>query len=466
MLGCSSAPEPLVDGSRLKAMWWQDGDGHHIAPAGDGWYDSQLKIPCTPGGADDGRLRCLPKTFVGATGSAQEYADPGCTQPAIGGGFPVPAPGSSCHLSFDPVATGWARGPAPPPSCGSSYPWVQIGTVLPAGAMVYRRDTSGMCAPSGALPAGYAYTISAPVPASTFVAFADPVPFDGGRLRPAWRVADDGARSQAGVWDAMRNEACVPDRAADGRLRCLPSATSISFVDPACSQPAVISSGVGICGYGGPRYGVTTSQAADCEPQTSSIYQVGDELPAPGMVYFGTPGQCQGYAASGARAWAVGAEVPPDAFAELTEKQLTHGRVVETVLAWGDDVLVRGRKLHDTELDVDVEPSPLSPTVNVLLPVDRLHGDPYYVDAGCTQAVAVTGGTCGFSPSVMTVDSDDANGCFVRKAYPVGPVVSPSALYQGRPGACQQVALPSAPLVALGAELPPETFVRIGVAQP
>src|SRR5580704_11020745 len=83
MAGCGSSgksaaggiPAPFSSGSRLKAQYYDGGDG---AVSFVGWQDTLLGVPCTFSYAEDDVWRCMPSTqFV-----EERFVDAQCTQPA------------------------------------------------------------------------------------------------------------------------------------------------------------------------------------------------------------------------------------------------------------------------------------------------------------------------------------------------------------------------------------------------
>jgi hypothetical protein len=145
--GANSAGLGYENGTRLVARNMVAADG---ASQFWGWYDSELKIECNFGKAEDGETRCLPsgpQTFEGTLGA--RYSDAGCTQLVVTAG-PSCAPKPTHANKYD--------------ACGQNRTVYAIGDNV---GTVYQ-GTPGDCTASGPSDSVY-YEVGAKLPASGFV---------------------------------------------------------------------------------------------------------------------------------------------------------------------------------------------------------------------------------------------------------------------------------------------------------
>lgn len=160
---------------------------------------------------------------------------------------------------------------------------------------------------------GIGGSITDPVPPAN----AEPAP--GSRLKPRYRLGDDGAKEflAGSWWDAQRGEECSFGPAADGKIRCLPAATDFRYyADASCTTPMVLLQGA--CTP--PKYGLSTTDAAcGLDPGASHIYSIGAAT-TPAMIYGKSGASCFaiGPASSDYQYYTVGAEVPASSFVAST----------------------------------------------------------------------------------------------------------------------------------------------------
>jgi hypothetical protein len=154
-----------------------------------------------------------------------------------------------------------------------------------------------------------------PVPSAS----ADPT--SGSRLKPKYRVADDGAKEYlAGLWyDSQRGEDCSFATAADGVERCLPQGAGFGFYgDMGCTMPiAAVQSGCAA-----PKYAVHTVATACGDDLGVHVYAAG--APATLTTVYAQSGHscfAAGTAsASGYTYYSVGAEVAATSFVAAATK--------------------------------------------------------------------------------------------------------------------------------------------------
>ena len=166
---------------------------------------------------------------------------------------------------------------------------------------------------SGILDSGIGDALTDPVGS----AHADPAA--GSRLKPKYRVGEDGAKEYlAGLWfDSQRNEDCSFAIAGDGKTRCLPQGTEFRYyADASCETPMVLLQNA--CSP--PKYAVSSIEAAcGLDPSAMRVYAV-DQPTTPAMIYGKQGASCFaiGPSASDYQYFTVGAEVPASAFVAAT----------------------------------------------------------------------------------------------------------------------------------------------------
>ncbi|MFT3776543.1 MAG: hypothetical protein QM820_65210 [Minicystis sp.] len=163
------------------------------------------------------------------------------------------------------------------------------------------------------LDSGIADALTDPVPP------ANAEPAAGSRLKPKYRLGDDGAKEYlAGLWfDSMRNEDCSFTLAADGKTRCLPQGSEFRYyADASCATPMVLLQNACTA----PKYATSNTDAAcGLDPSAIHIYAI-DQPTTPQMIYGKSGGSCFaiGPAAADYAYFTVGAEVPASSFVAAT----------------------------------------------------------------------------------------------------------------------------------------------------
>jgi hypothetical protein len=150
----------------------------------------------------------------------------------------------------------------------------------------------------------------------------------GTRLKAKILTFADGAQGFQGWFDSARNEDCYVTNASDGKQRCLPLnglayVSNVYFADAACTQRAFLEQLTGGCTGGPiPKYAAEANQG--CGPGTFKYFPV-TGLATLAQVYVKSGASCTAIgspAERSLRALAVGAEVPPSAFVEVTNVTL------------------------------------------------------------------------------------------------------------------------------------------------
>jgi hypothetical protein len=163
--------------------------------------------------------------------------------------------------------------------------------------------------PDGTLPDGGKVVQSAPGTGGT----------SGTRLKARTYNAEDGSQQFIGWFDSQRNENCGFQMAADGKIRCLPSGTSVEagfFGDTGCTQPlATMQTGCA------PPASYALADASDpgaCEPRRFKVLTLGAKHA--GDAYRGAPGSCiKNTLPVGTDLYDTGAEVPASSLVAATE---------------------------------------------------------------------------------------------------------------------------------------------------
>jgi hypothetical protein len=140
-------------------------------------------------------------------------------------------------------------------------------------------------------------------------------PQSGSRLKPNYRVGDDGSKEYVpgSWWDTQRSETCSFATASDGKDRCLPDGAAVSaYSDSNCTAGIAALK----TGCAAPKYGVTATQDSCHEGSVGlSIYSIGATTQVTTLyVLSGTSCLAAGPAPSGFDFYTIGSEVPANSF--------------------------------------------------------------------------------------------------------------------------------------------------------
>lgn len=140
-------------------------------------------------------------------------------------------------------------------------------------------------------------------------------PQSGSRLKPNYRVGEDGSKEfvPGSWWDTQRSEICAFATASDGKDRCLPDGSPVSaFSDSACTSGIVAMKS----GCTAPKYGVAVTQDACHEGSVGlTLHSIGTTTQVTTLyVMSGTSCLAAGPAPGGFDFYTVGAEVPANSF--------------------------------------------------------------------------------------------------------------------------------------------------------
>lgn len=137
---------------------------------------------------------------------------------------------------------------------------------------------------------------------------------NGSRLRARVLAGADGLRLPLGsAFDSVLGFDCGYSLATDGERRCMPFAGTVQYLDAACTQRVT-----GACSL--PDYASETAAQVDaCSPASTTVYEVGAQIPTPAAVYVKLGASClmSAPAAPPFAYFSVGAVVDPSEFVAL-----------------------------------------------------------------------------------------------------------------------------------------------------
>jgi hypothetical protein len=435
-------PAPFSSGSRLKAQYYDGGDG---AVSFVGWQDTLLGVPCTFSYAEDDVWRCMPTTpFV-----EESFVDAQCTQPAawnLCAGAPPP------YMPIGETTACPAPAYAGPQTASAMF---AIGaTPLPSPTYIGGPGSCQPVDPSTIVGAVYPITHVDP---SKFVAATLSLQSLSDGLAVSFLTAADGATQFLAPYDTKRSMPCGKDVHSNA---CLPSAplpivgpepdagcsSEVIAVDPrACVQTDLaleeVATDAGPCAPFGNDQAVVVGLGS---PVAASIGNVCNGPLAPD--------------AAQSSYYALGASVPLDDFPQLLTTSAGTGRLraYQLSTASGDYVANAPAYLafHDEQLGADCTPSPTGDGATRCLPSSL--GTSGFSDPDCVTPV-VQGLFCQTAPSVGHVTIQNENSLCdpgpVTAIYGVGPEYS-GPVYQLSGGTCTMGSPASVGYWQLGAEIP------------
>jgi hypothetical protein len=448
--GDDAPDETFADGSRLRAFWDQAPGAprrHRL------WYDSELASPCAffPDAARkrDGVMRCLP-TSSSSIGAFHQFADAGCTEPAIA------------------TATRWFW-LTESADCGAAVTRVfELGDPV-APDSVFQDGPEG-CVPATDLPAnllGYR-RLGREIAVDTLVSAEAPRAEGTGRLTSYRRDAGDGS------WilmpyghDAVLSADVSPERAR-GRWQPLsdlivtPDASA--FSDSACTMPVARPLGCQRLNYvfvDSPSTSLSGPATCPGAPPARRVHRAGPTIDA-ASVYRYTGSVCASGGGSDDGAFvAVGAPVADHEMTALSTTLVGSGRVQLQWLGGPDSPFVTTGGYEDTLLHTPCAAAPAADGVSRCLP-PALPAGPY-ADPGCTvPAVEVTAGCAAPTLTSMRTSTDGGLRAFQLQPDPLAAIYvrDASAVCVPLVGALDHVYL------AVGAEVPASTFMEMTIFEP
>jgi len=282
----------------------------------------------------------------------------------------------------------------------------------------------------------------------------------GSRLHAHVWDGGDRARQLIAFHDRQLNVACMPARAEDGAIRCLPTQRAeVAFLDAACTVPVALAY-ASTCGGPKPKYAASTPQGSGCAVEdASTLYAVGDVL-TPATIYR-KDSTCHPQPPTGGVVYAV-THLDPATFVGMTETQVSHGAVGAKVYV-GDDGSRLTRSLYDTGRG--------APCRTVELPSGTrcISGeivDDYvfeFADAQCSTPVTFLYQMSCVAPGYVLSHvgwNRGPTGCDTISLHLLGDPVDKSSVSESFPGAPELCTRTTSlgPFYRFGADVPVEPF--------
>lgn len=299
-------PADEINGTRLRARYWQTEDGQRFPQASGGdtpvWFDTKLGTPCvwqpSPDPATGTSHACWPYNAYGV--QPDLFADAECKIPvrvarsnfytwaaneaavpsATSGQLPFGPPWGSNELQRETSCAEKAYG-----ADGDDV--VELGAPLAAATYYALR---GDCTAIALAPGEVVRSVGRKLALSELATARVERDDTGHRLSTRQLVSADGARQRIGWYDNALGLACTVGVAADGKRRCLPEdahggqASFIYFTDAAGGQLALITAETNPYEPGSTFR--TSGETLACGQTRSKVYRVGatysGEIHAPG----------------------------------------------------------------------------------------------------------------------------------------------------------------------------------------
>jgi hypothetical protein len=205
-------------------------------------------------------------------------------------------------------------------------------------------------------------------------------PVAGSRLRPIFRTAEDGTRTQVGWHDTLFDTPCAFSHTADGDLRCLPTNSAGEpwhYADANCTQPALQDHQI--------PEGATVVNARDHSCFGYSYWQVGEAVDE---IYYNANGPCEVFSNDPSHRVTL---IPYDQFVPATlTPQPGQSRIVPMLLEADDgaqQIFGAWDRVHEEQVTPALDDAQQLRWFGHRQP--RVSTS-YYADAGCTQRVAIT----------------------------------------------------------------------------
>lgn len=285
-----------MGGSRLKIRWLDGPDGQRSF---EGFYDTQLKVPCFFLKASDGELRCLPLAHL-LDAALSDWADSACSTPVV--------PNVRANCQDSPFVR--RRDVSNP--CEVRERVYRLAEKI-AENRTWHKTADGTCVASAVFASDAAYRVGEELPASMFAkGTLTPEPAVAGTpVQLVTLVSEDGARVDFGWRNSAANADCSLSFLSDGKLHCVPTAaaslSTVANTDPACSQPAAFFQVA--CG---PQPTVVRQPSRGMCPATSTVHALGPKLE---MVYRRNGAMCEAAPpAAGNQYHAIGDAIPDATF--------------------------------------------------------------------------------------------------------------------------------------------------------
>ncbi len=286
-------------GTRLRAKYDEAASG---ARSFLSWWDNELGVDCAFSGAEDGEVRCLPRSTLEIL-----FTDPACTQPVVEG-LAEPCDPRAKYVLDTPDRAMCSPGQDPR---WSTLVYKTTMREVSATKVYGRRE--GQCALTGA---GTLYAVD-PVPASAFVQASVTYGDVGAGLGVTVYDGEDGSMQVAAVRDSVRGIECHPLE-DEGSSGCFPTwkmspaqdwpypdladvyaddgCIEPVYIDRAGNCPQVVQSPAGedhlLFERGEQLYGGFFVFDPECSPASGNedlaYYKIGDPIPKGSLPVVGT----------------------------------------------------------------------------------------------------------------------------------------------------------------------------------
>ena len=468
----SAGGETFVDGTRLKARWFQPPGVRRIF---GGWFDQQLGENCEfervahfePARPPGTPLYCRPRA---GSGTGEVFADAACTQAV------VDAPCDDVHFVNLP--------PTDSNDCASPNRLFRVGDPVLTG-MVYAR-VEGICtrlAPTDPMTPRSPRHLGAELTLDAMVSATAEMASGSGRIVSIELVASDGSRRVVGARDTQRGEdVFAPNWYRDafdgGRGKWEPVQIVMKepgapvFSDAACTA---VAAPFASCGDVAIRS--VFEPESGCWP-SAKYYEAGAKL-GPGSAYVDYGASCRAATAAEVppdQQVAIGAPISPTSFADVTAWEESSPAGVRVRRAGTSDGPV-GADEYILDSNFGDACGPVLAADGVLRCLPRERVGTTYADAGCTMpVVAVSQGASPcptFVPPIVGIaEVITSTDCAYQERvheFPVGAEHTGPVYGPGASGPCtvlSSAVLEGARLYVLGTELPPDRFAALTTSTP
>ncbi|MBK8010677.1 MAG: hypothetical protein IPK13_04965 [Deltaproteobacteria bacterium] len=272
-----------------------------------GFVDSAMNANCSFGRTFDGVTRCLPEAR--ASVETTRFSDEAC----------------SLWVATESKSTATCTAPRFASErklvdCISHTRIYETGSAL--SSVYAQNDTS--CVQSESPPTLNDFQLGSVLEDDVFVEASFERPTSGppsARLIPGrYRLLGGVFRSNAQLFDTVRNENCSFAIAGDGKLRCLPSSSASEFFyrDAQCTEPVLDVRSFEGCERTEAPTIARVYDRTSC-PTRVRVIEVGDEVELDPVYILFIDGRCLSMSHPSGRFFLEGDEIPPDAFMDAED---------------------------------------------------------------------------------------------------------------------------------------------------
>ncbi len=427
-------------GSRLAPRYEKSADGYRNEV---GIFDTKLNVPCTPGIAADGMLRCLP---VGGNIDSSRFADAACTKRL----------GMTSQCTPPVFAQHHVGGVDP---CENRIHIHRVSSAFTGSIYALSGGTCGSGAPPP--PGNILLELAGEVPPTELVAMTRAVDPLGGGVGTAVVAGDDGSRFPEFVLsDVARNEPCEPRTDVDLQRRCFPFGPYVEgFSEPSCTTYAVHVTNKCL-GTAVATSAVTFDvEFVSCGVVRSRVHAIGPKRASSQQWIRHNPTTCEGpIDATGRDIHDLGAELPASQFPLLTEVTTGGTRLKRLGYEAGGVHLPRLRGTRDVALGIDCLVAPAADGKRRCIPRASAAGL-FFTDAACTVPATIRPEACSSAKHVLSIEDTCERRVHV---YPLGAELPPATpRYRLTSSGCELDPNPTGTLLSVGPELPATSFVEV-----